>query len=157
MKKVTYYSKFLILFIRFYDLISSKSFIFFKFLFYIFIFYVWEFCLHHVCIWCLWRQEVGVASPVTWIIVVSHCVGAGNWTWVPCKSSWCSWPLAISPAPSYSFLHIFPTTPPIHCWLVKVLYNQMFVLLVIFSSCCFFYSLLKILYKFYTFVLGDLI
>lgn len=93
MKKVTYYSKFLILFIRFYDLISSKSFIFFEFLFYNILFFMYENFAYTMCVpgacgdkkvqhplllnyscepLCMWVQETGPGSPARAVGALDH-------------------------------------------------------------------------------------
>lgn len=42
------------------------------------------------CIQCLWRPEDGVRSLGTGVTVPNRYLGAGNPTWVPCKSDECS-------------------------------------------------------------------
>lgn len=93
MKKVTYYCKFLILFIRFYGLLSSKSFIFFEFLFYNILFFMYEnfvyttyvpgacgdkkvqhpLLLNYSCEpLCMWVQETGPGSPARAVGALDH-------------------------------------------------------------------------------------
>lgn len=62
--------------------------------------YVWLFCLHsmsahHVCAWCLWGQK-RMSHPLELELqmVLSHYLGAKNWTWVLCQSSQCSCPVS---------------------------------------------------------------
>jgi hypothetical protein len=54
--------------------------------------------VHHACL--LDPLELG------WQIVVSHCVGARNWTWVLCKSNMCCQPLSHLCSPGHWPFHL---------------------------------------------------
>lgn len=44
--------------------------------------------IHHMLAWYPWRSEKGIRAPGTG--VMDGYVGAGSWTPVLCKNSWCS-------------------------------------------------------------------
>lgn len=63
-------------------------------------FSLWVFCLHvYMCTTCLpgvkeGQKRASHPREMEWRVVVRWTVGAGNWTWIPCKSSKCFQPLS---------------------------------------------------------------
>lgn len=68
-------------------------------------------CLYeyHMCAWCSWRSAEGDTFPGTGDkIAVNFPVGAGDWAWVPYRSSKCSWLLS----------HLWPLR--VEYWLIHI-------------------------------------
>lgn len=114
MKKVTNYSKFFV-FIRFYHLISSKSFIFFEFLFYNILFFIYENFAYTMCVpgACGGKK---VQHPLLLNYSCEPLCGCRKLDLGPLQEQLVLLTTShLSGPPSYSFLYIFPAAPPTHC------------------------------------------
>lgn len=78
---------------------------FFFNLFYFICISVWPMCIYvyHMCVCVSEGQEKALDPLELEKMVLSHHVGAANWTWVVCKSNKCSKPQSHLPSPSIIF------------------------------------------------------